>query len=304
MEGASSRNTLHRITGGGEPQLTTSMIKKIIKFFFNRWYKIRPPEMVEYWKWSDTARARIATAPDGSFQMEIKGEKYPLAGFPRGHVLTGSLARFKHKIKNLVFNDTWAMLEQNATAYGIAEHFRENVIPQLVEEIKKCKPDMLPPQRMAASVREVNRALETLEGKVAHPDNRFLIARMREGITFFLQEDDAYRFRLQWAAQYVWYWMLGRKLLRLIGIKTKPLPFQKLSKAFDLIKDAEVVPDMKARIELIQTVLKVMLQEPFFKTVIEATIDEIRWRKMFLTKADKYYFRGKYFKVDHHKYDY
>src|SRR3990167_2892697 len=88
-------------------------MRKMIKWFFNWFYKIRPPESVKYYKTQNMARARLMNAPDGSFQMEIKGEKYSFAGFPRGHILTGPLAKLKSKIKDGVFKQIWGEKKKN-----------------------------------------------------------------------------------------------------------------------------------------------------------------------------------------------
>ena len=167
--------------------------------------------MVEYWKRGETARAKVTHGTDGSLKMQIEGEKYMLPGFPRGHVLTGSLAQLKHSVKNMVFNQVYAELEKMAGDMSA---------------------DMIPPEKMAPAVRELWRAMEDLENAEVVPDMKARIRLIRKVICFFLQEDDAYRFRWQW-------------LMERIDIK-----------------------------------------------------------KVRLTKEDKYFFRGKYFKVDHEYFDY
>lgn len=167
--------------------------------------------MVGYWTKTDAARARMGTAPDGSIQMEIQGEKYPYPGFPRGHVLIGPLAKLKNKVKNAVFNQAFAEIQKMSD-----EH----------------EADMLPPEKMAPSVRELHRVLVELENAEVVDDMKGRIRLVRKVLTFFLQEDDAYRFRFQWA------------------------------------------------------------------------MEKLDMKKIKLTKADKYYFRGKHFKVDHAIYDY
>lgn len=183
----------------------------MLKFVFNWWYRIKPPPMVKYWKWGEQRRAKVQRAKDGSVQMAIEGEDYAYPGFPRGHVLTGPLAKMKHSIKNMVFNAVFAEIEKMA---------------------EETKYDMLPPEKMAPAVRELNRVLDLLENAEVVPDMKGRIRLIKKVITFFLQEDDAYRFRMQWIME---------------------------------------------RLDL---------------------------KKMKLSDADKYYFRGKYFKVDHDKFDY
>lgn len=167
--------------------------------------------MVQYWKHKEAVRAKVTKAKDGSLQMVVEGEKYPIPGFPRGHVLTGSLARLKHKIKNMMFNQIFGEIEKMA---------------------RDVNADMIPQDKMAPAVRELDRVFQILEDAEVVPDMKGRIRLIRKVLTFFFQEDDAYRYRWQWMMEHI---------------------------------------DMK---------------------------------KIKLSKADKYYFRGKYFKVDHDKFDY
>lgn len=162
--------------------------------------------MVSYWKTSEATRARLKTAEDGSLQMDIKGEKYPFAGFPRGHVLTGPLSKLKKKVKDMVFNQVFTEIESMAKEMG---------------------PDMMPSEKMCPAIRELHKVLQELEDAEVVEDMKGRIRLIKKVITFFLTEDDAYRMRFQWVMERM---------------------------------------DMK---------------------------------KVRLSKADKYYFRGKYFKVDH-----
>lgn len=174
-------------------------------------YKVKPPESVQYYKTKSNVHAKVIQAEGGEMEMEIEGEKYNYPGFPRGHVLTGPLASLKHKIKNSVFNQVFAEIDSMA---------------------KEMQYDMLPPEKMSPSVRELHRVLSELENAEVVPDMKGRIRLIRKVLCFFLQEDDAYRFRYQWVMEHL-----------------------------DL-------------------------------------------SKVKLTKADKYYFRGKYFKVDHDKFSY
>jgi hypothetical protein len=186
------------------------IIKKIVKVFFNFYFKIKPPESVNYYKTKEAARGKVIRTEDG-LQMKIEGEKYNYPGFPRGPVLYGPLAEMKHKIKNMVFNQ---------------------VFDELGKMTEDMKYDMLPPEQMAPSVRELYRVLGDLENAEVVEDMKARIRLIKKVITFFLQEDDAYRMRMQWV------------------------------------------------------------------------LERLDMKKMKLTKADKYYFRGKYFKVDNDIYDY
>ena len=167
--------------------------------------------MVQYWKKGDSARAKVTKGEDGATRMHIEGEKYEYPGFPRGHILTKSLAKVKKKIKQKFFNTVFDELKSMDDEAGY---------------------DMVPPENMVPPVRELYRALDELENAEVIPDMKGRIRLIKKVITFFLQEDDAYRMRWQWI------------------------------------------------------------------------MERINMKKVKLTKADKYYFRGKYFKVDHDKLDY
>lgn len=187
------------------------MITSLKKAFFNVWYKIRPPEMVKYWKWGDAARAKITKGEDGNDTLYIEGEKYAFPGVPRGHVLLGPLASIKKAIKQKVFNEVFAELQRMAD---------------------DAKYDMTPAEKMAPAVKELHRVFDLMESAEVTDDMKGRIRLIKRVFTFFFQEDDAYRFRMQWM------------------------------------------------------------------------FDHLDIDKMKLSKADKYYFRGKYFKVDHAKFDY
>ncbi len=158
------------------------IIKKLVKLFFNSYYKIKPPESVQYYKTGEFAKARLLNAKDGSLQMEIKGEKYPFAGFPRAHVLTGPLAALKHKIKNMVFNQVFEEIDKMAKEYNS---------------------EMLPPEKMCPAVREMHRVMDDLENMEVVDDMKGRIKLIKKVLTFFLQEDDAYRFRAQYFLSHI-----------------------------------------------------------------------------------------------------
>jgi hypothetical protein len=106
-----------------------------------------------------------------------------------------------------------------------------------------------------------------------------------------MQEDDGYRMRMQWLAE--WYSPL---------MKLAPVWFFK--KSLEMIEHAEVVGDMKERMRLLRRILLLVLEDEHIKKQFVALFREINWNKVKLTKADKYHFRGKYFKVDYQLFDY
>ena len=259
--------------------------------------------MVQYWKTGDIARAKLVVLEDNSYAMLIEGEKYPLYGFPRGPVLFGPLAKLKHLGKNLLFNQVWKMLEEKQSEEEITNYVFKVALPVVLEEIRKMKYDMFPPEKLCPAVRELWRAFSVIESRIQDSQSREEFKTLKEGVTFFLQEDDAYRFRVQWAAKYInpknpWrrmYYFLTRK----------KYSFNKeLESVFEFMGNAEIVPDMKGRAVLIKRVFFFFLQDSSFCQLLEDIVKEINWKKLYLSKADRYYFRGKYFKVDLENFDY
>ena len=275
---------------------------KVIRWFFNRFYRVRMPEMVRYWQNGDTARAKLVTI-NGAYAMVIEGEKYPLWGFPRGPVLYGPLARLKNVAKNLVFNATWKLLEDKRPDKEIEEYLFGLAFPMVIEEIKKIKYDMFPPDKLCPAVQELWRAMTVVEKQIPDLAVREDIKTLKEGFTFFLQEDDAYRFRFQWAAKYINPKNPLRRLYYLL--KRKKYSFKdELKLVFSFLGHAEITPDMKGRAVLIQRILLFLLDKADFGEFVERVMKEINWKKLYLSKADKYYLRGKYFKCDLESFDY
>lgn len=275
---------------------------KIIRWFFNRLYRLRPPELVQYWKKGDVARAKLTVLKDGSYAMVIEGEKYPLYGFPRGPVLFGALARLKFLAKNLVFNETWKLLEEGKTNEEVMAYIKNVALPEVLKEVSKNKYDFFPPERMCPAVRELWRALSSI-GKRMTPEAREQFDALKQGITFFLQEDDAYKLRVQFLAKFInprsWY----RKIYRLIT--RREYSFKKeVETLLGFLGEAEITPDMKGRAKLIKRVLLAFLEDEEFGELIEAVVWEVDWKKMRLSRSDLYYLRGKFFKTDYAVFDY
>lgn len=158
----------------------SKILRYLVRKFFNLYYKIKPPESVEYYKRADTARAKIVTGKNGEYRMEIEGEKHSFPGFPRGYVLTGPLAKLKKTVKNMVFNQVFAELEKM-----VSEH----------------KADILPVEKMPLAVQELGRVLDELEHAEVTPDMKGRIKLIKKVLLFFFSEDDAYRLRFQWCME-------------------------------------------------------------------------------------------------------
>lgn len=242
--------------------------------------------MVSYWKSKESVEAKITQNKEGHYEMFMDGEKYPFPGYPRGSLLYGHLSYLKHMVKNKIFNDMWAMLEDKKSNEEIMQYIRTDALPTLFEILDKQRYDMVPPEKMVPAVKEVYRALSAIEG-----DNEN-IRKCKEIITFVLQEDDAYRFRFQWAMKFFKYKFLRKNYIEVFDY------------ALSMIEHAEIVGDMKERQRLFRRGMMTVLKDPQVKQHFENFMKELDWNKVKLSKADKYFFRAKYFKVDYPEYEY
>lgn len=233
-------------------------------------------EMVSYWKRAEGVRAKITKADDGSIIMKMEGEKFAFPTFPRGHILFGHLSKIKHEIKNQIFNESWRKLEEGIDRSKIIKDIKDILKNQITPLASQSLVDMLPLSAMTPSVREIHRAWTKVSPQTAD---------LRDIICFILQEDDAYRFRVQWL--YQWF-----------GLFMKLNPVKSLEYALKMLEHGEVVGDMKERIRLLRRILMLYLEDPQTRRSFTALFREIKWSKVKLTRGDKYHFRGKYFKCD------
>ena len=235
--------------------------------------------MVKYWKTANSAAAKVITLKDGSTAMAIEGEDEIFPGYPRGHSLFGSLSPLKHQIKNQIFNDSWWALEDGKNEGWIIDNIKDVIRNKLTTFWDDVKYDAIPPENMVEPVRELWRVFTKLE-----PESD-IIKPIKEMMCFIMQEDDAYRFRMQW----------------LFGIfKHRRL----LELALTEIENAEVISDMKEKERLFKRILLLILKDKRINYLFNKFCKEINWKKMRLTRADKYHFRGKYFKCDWDKFEY
>lgn len=255
---------------------------KLIRWF-NRNTSPADLEMVSYWKkGAGGVNAKVTKSPDGSTIMVMEGEKYPFPGFPRGHILFGRLSKIKHEIKNQVFNESWAKLEANINKKDIIVDIKHKLFNQIASIAEGSRYDMLPPRAMSPAVREIHRAWTKVSPHTY---------KLRDYLCFILQEDDAYRFRVQWLVQ--WFgWLM------------KLNPIKSFDFALQMLEHGEVVGDMKERVRLLRRILMLALEDERIKSQFLALFREINWSKVKLSKGDKYHFRGKYFKVDLKYYEY
>lgn len=244
----------------------------------------RNREMVQYWKNSDSVEAKLTRSRQGHMEMFMHGEKYPFPGHPRGSLLYGQLSPLKHEIKNRIFNETWRLLEEQEDDEVILTRLKEYVIPEIFTIGEKTHFDLVPEESLIPAVKEIWRALTVIE------QGNEKICRMKEILCFILQEDDGYRNRVQWLAKFFPNWW-------------KP-SLREFDFALSMLEHAEVIGDMKERQRLLRRVLMFVLKDPSFRRIFDAFLREVDWKKVRLTKADKYFFRAKWFKVDYPEYSY
>ena len=263
--------------------------RKILRFVYKHILKSNPLKMpvVQYWKKDDAISAIITTNKEGATVMKMgegdKREKYPFPGFPRGYLLFGNykstgygpLSVLKHEIKNQVFNESWALLEEGK---DISELVRTN-LKKIFEITKDLEHEMLPPEKMFGGVRELWRAMTVLEKR----HNSETIRLLKETLTFIMSEDDAYRFRVGFITGIFSWWLSPVKVFNI---------------ALQELENAEVMEDMKGRIRLLRRVLMAVLKDKKIRSLFLELWKEIDWKKLRLSEGDKYHFRAKYFKVD------
>ena len=258
-------------------------LMNIIKYIKNRKYK--NAESVRWWKKQDSVEAKVMINPKGHYEMLMKGEKYLFPGYPRGVLLYGPLSPLKHWIKNKIFNDTWWELEKPSGIDWI-KHQKNDVLGEIYALYEKGKYDALPYERLSPVCKEIWRAMTVVEKKTGNEK----VKQLKEMITFILNEDDSYRFRLQWIVKFFPRWW-------------KPT-IKHFDYALSMLEHGEVIGDMKERQRLLRRVLMYFLQDKGIRYAFELLLKEMNWNKLKLTKADKYYFRAKYFKVDWPSYEY
>lgn len=262
--------------------------RKILRTIFSLLGK-KPTDMpmVKYWKTKLAVAAKVTTNKDGALVMQMEGEDEIFPGFPRSHTLYGTLSKLKHEIKNQIFNDAWKMLEEGKPKEEVVAMIKEKVTGGLQDFIDICRYDMVPPEKMFMPVREIWRVLSILEKE--EPRLKWL----KEALTYVLQEDDAYRMRVQWIIQI----FNPRSWFCFDPVKDFDLALSEL-------EHAEVIGDMKERQRLLRRILLLILEDKKIRSLFLRFCKEVDWNKLKLTNADKYHFRAKYFRVDLDKFEY
>uniref|UniRef100_A0A6H1ZYM3 Uncharacterized protein n=1 Tax=viral metagenome TaxID=1070528 RepID=A0A6H1ZYM3_9ZZZZ len=244
-------------------------------------------EMVSYWKYKSAVQAKITKSKSGSIVMQLEGEKYPFPTFPRGHLLFGPLSKLKHEIKNQIFNESWAKLEAGIDRKEIIVDIKSKLFNDITKLAEPLKYDMLPPRSMTPAVKEIHRAWTKISGNSV----------LKDYTIFLFQEDDAYRFRLMDMFEFfnpnAWW-----------KIMTKKSMIRDFKKAMEIVEHCEVVGDMKERQRLWRRIFMLMLEDKELSDKFYAFCKELKWGKVFLTKGDRFHFRGKYYKADYRLFDY
>lgn len=252
------------------------MIQQLTDIFY------RNREMVKYWKTAESVEAKVYRSVGGHMEMQMLGEKYPFPGYPRGSLLYGKLSPLKHWIKNKVFNDTWRLLDEGREE-EVRDHIKNDAQPYIFGLAEQCKYDMVPNEGMVPPVKEIHRALSVASND---PTTR----KWRDIITFILQEDDAYRMRFQWMTKFY--------------PRHKKPTCEDFLHGFKMLEHGEVVDDMKERARLLRRGFGAIVKDPETRGVVDGFLRVLDLTKLQLTRADKYFFRAKYFKVDWPAYQY
>jgi len=253
--------------------------------------------MVQYWKHQEKVEAKLTKDKNGVMVMQMKGEKEVFPGYPRGHILFGKLSKLKHEIKNQIFNDSWWMLEEGESDEVVTARIKRR-IPEIYTILESYKYDIVPPEYLYPPVREIYRAwTKVAKGKLSYI--------LRDMLCHVIQEDDSYRMRVQDMAEYfdpnTWW----RKVSRLVTRKPYGESIAKdFERALTFIEHCEVIGDMKERQRLLRRILLCLIKDKRIGELFEKLCNEINWKKVYLTKADRYFFRGKYYKVDYRLFDY
>jgi len=71
----------------------------------------------------------------------------------------------------------------------------------VIEALVKCLPYKIPDERLSEPVRELARVFDLVIEAEDEPEQKKLIGQLKDAICMTLQEDDAWRFRVQWAVE-------------------------------------------------------------------------------------------------------
>ena len=256
---------------------------------------------VKYWKTKQSVSAIITKAEDGSTIMKMEGEDYPFPTYPRGYLLIGENEQYtpfstlKHQIKNKIFNEAWAELESGDNKRNIIDNIKYKLVNEIPFYYEPLKYDALPMNKMCPSVREIYRAWTKVGGN----------SQIRDYLCLILQEDDAYRFRVQDMLEYFYPELWWKKIIRIILFRSYLNDIKKyLARAMKIMEHCEVIDDMKERERLWARIFLLMLEDKELSDRFISFCKELKWKKVFMTEGDRYHMRGKYYKADYRLFDY
>ena len=247
--------------------------------------------MVRYAKNENSEVKGMIVRTNEGIKMKLQGEKYLFPGHPRGHILTSdyyytNFSVLKHQIKNKIFNYVWAELEKGTKDDIIIKEIKRVIFEELSPILEESRFDFLPKDKLCIPVKELWRAMSLLEKESSY------VKILKEVLCFIFQEDDGYRFRWLWVNDRISWWMRWMGAERLI---------KDFEKALIYLENAEMIGDMKDKIRLLRRGLILVLKDDNIRNLFIKLFKELNWKKIKTTKADRYYFRGKYFKTDHRK---
>jgi len=134
-------------------------------------------KVVEYGSKTGKQTAQpIINEKNGEIELHITGEKYPLRAHPRHHVLHGPMVELKRKMKNMVI---------------------ETLAGHIAKTVKYKRPE----SSWAEPIKEIARVFDLCIEAEDEPEMKRLMKQLRDPICMILNEDDAWRFRVQWALE-------------------------------------------------------------------------------------------------------
>jgi hypothetical protein len=117
---------------------------------------------------------------DGQRYTYLKGAKYPMRGVSRSSVLK------------------------------LLYPFKKSLLNMLTKELNNLFPHEVPQEELTEPVKEIARVFDLLIEAEEYEGMKNKWRMIKRGICMFLEEDDAYRYRVQWAVE-----KLNRKKIKL-----------------------------------------------------------------------------------------
>lgn len=99
--------------------------------------------------------------------------------------------------------------------------------------------------------------------------------------------------------------VMEKSALDMIPLSKTAPAVREMARVLDKMVEMEVTDDMKGRMRLLRNVLVFIFQEDdSYRFRAQYFLSQLNQKKLKLSKADKYYARGKYWRVDYDKFSY